>query len=150
MIGDVAAIPQPAEIPEDAVGVWQVPALGTSSPLYYGTGNGQDTVDRENAALIRSYGRGRVILDHADSRIQGGIWNVNGMTVGAPAFLIQRDRTRWYTCTAIWKAKQTAYAYWFNNAQIYPLHSADILCASCTPEPGMVYLAYYSYEGEMP
>ena len=150
MIGAVAAIPQPTEIPDGAVGVWQVPALGTSTPLYTSPGVGQDVVDQEDAGLIRSFGRGRLILDHADSRIPGGIWNVNGMTVGAPAFLIQKDRTLWYTCTAIWRAKQTAYAYWYNGAQICLQHSKDIMCASCTPTPGEVYLAYYAYEGEMP
>ena len=37
-----------------------------------------------------------------------------------------------------------------DGAQICLQHSKDIMCASCTPTPGEVYLAYYAYEGEMP
>ena len=143
-------IPQETKIPEDAVGIWQVPELGTSSPLYAGEQIGQEIVDREDSALIRSFGRGRIICDHLDSRVGGGIWNVGEMKVGSTAFLILPDRTLSYRCTAVWIVKDGAYSYTWNGAAVWPAHSTDIMCASCAITEGENYLACFEYVGEMP
>ena len=143
-------IPQETGIPEGAAGVWQVPDLGTRSPIYTSTGVGQDVVDREDAALLRNYGRGRLICDHLGSEVGGGIWDVSEIRVGSAGFLILQDRTLCYRCTAVWIVKDGTYCYTYNGAAIWPAHSTDILCASCAITEGEDYLACFEFTGELP
>lgn len=144
------AVPQAATIPDGAYGVWQVPSIGTSTPVYESeTRTGQEVVDKENAALIRERGKGWLVADHADSEVDGGIWNVNEMRVGEPAFLITEDVTYCYECIAICIVRNNGYEHSFMGIAIRP-DKDDVICVSCALEAGYEYLAYYDYKGEIP
>lgn len=144
------AVPQAAVVPDGAYGVWQVPSIGTSTPVYESeTRTGQEVVDEENAALIRERGKGWLVADHADSEVDGGIWNVNEMRVGEPAFLITEDVTYCYECIAICIVRNNGYEYSFMGIAIRP-DKDDVICVSCALEAGYEYLAYYDYKGEIP
>ena len=148
-------IPRPVEIPEGAYGVWQVPEINTNTPLYTApSSKWQVTVDRENAALIYNYGRGRLIADHAGSKVDGGVWRVEKMKLDCAAFLVTKDKTTKYRCTALWRSRYHPTYYSYNGSGVYPKSSLDIICASCvadSPDKDKeVYLAYFQYDGVMP
>ena len=146
-------IPQDAEVPEGAYGVWQCSAINVNVPLYTSkktTGARQKVVDKEDSALITTYGKGRLIADHYQSEIGEGMWEVNKMTVGEAAFLIRDGKpTLAYQCTAIWMCKQKRNNYQYNGKAIYPAKN-DIVCVCCAEDDGWVYLAYFKYMGKMP
>ena len=145
-----AAMPIPTEVPEGAYGVWEVAETGTRTPLYSAEGNGQVYVDRENAAAYIKWGEGRLIADHADSKVDGGVWNVNQHIVGGMAFLVRDGKpTKTYQCTAIWLCDDNGSTYLYNGKSIRAA-KGDIICGSCASEKphDKVYLAYYDFRGE--
>jgi len=143
---NVYEIPQAVEIPEAAYGVFQVPCIGTSSPLYEGW---QSVIDAEDSALILKYGRGWLIADHAYSEV-GGLWCVQNMQVGCGAFLIREGKPELcYGCTAIYLCRQDGNGFTYNGRSINPTKDG-IICISCAEEDGYVYLAAFEYIGEMP
>ncbi len=142
-------IPRAAVIPDGAYGVFQCPAIEISAPLYTAQGNEQDVVDAENSALVRKWGNGLLICDHADSAHGDATWNVNRMQVGGAAFILTADRIQSYRCTAICLVENTGYGYTYHGRTITPGRS-DLICLSCAGEDGKEYLAYYEHTGEMP
>lgn len=143
-------MPRQTTIPDNSVGVWQVPSIETSTPLYAGKQSAQSIVDEENSAWIGDYGNGRIITDHAGSTV-GGVWDVNQIKVGDTAFLIDRDKTTQYECIAVWKAKYHPTYYSFQGLGLYPRSSLDIMCVSCADDTGEeVYIAYFKYAGTLP
>lgn len=145
-----ATLPWDAEIPEGAYGVWECPALGTSTPIYQAEGTGQKWADMENAAFIRRWGEGRLIGDHAGSEVDGGTWWVNEMIVGGHCYLVRDGKpTKDYICTAIWLCDDTGYTYLYNGKSMRAAKN-DIMCACCASEKphDKVYVAYYKYVGE--
>lgn len=144
-------IPHTVDIPDGAYGAWQCPALGTSSLLYEGNSTEwQSIVDEDNSALWMNYNGIHVIADHAGSEVGGGIWNVNDMSVGGLAFLIEKEATYEYRCYLIAEADHDGYCWKINNQPIRPYRATDIMCESCAAEDGKVYVAFYSYVGELP
>ena len=96
------AIPHKAEIPPGAWGVWQIPSLNVSVPLYRGNNpvTAQADVDRENSANYRRFGCGHIISDHAGSRSNGGkgVWDLWRLHPDDAAFLILPDGTQTFVC----------------------------------------------------
>lgn len=145
-----AALPVLVEVPQGAYGVWEVSETGTRTPLYKAEGTGQVYVDRKNAAAMIRWGEGYLIADHADSKVDGGIWNVNQHIVGGMAFLVRDGKpTKTYQCTAIYLCDDTGSTYLYNGKAIRAA-KGDIICGSCASEKphDKVYLAYYKYKGE--
>lgn len=141
-------IPRPVVIPDGSFGVLQVPAMEIDLPLYTSGGNDQAVVDREDCALIRRWGDGRLIADHSGSRHGDAVWNVNGMQVGGTVFLITRDEAAAFHCTAILQGENTGTAYAYDGREIWPKRG-DILCVSCGRD-GTTYIAILEYEGVIP
>ena len=115
-------------------------------------GTGQVYVDKKNAAAMIRWGEGYLIADHADSKVDGGTWNVNQHIVGGMAFLVRDGKpTKTYQCTAIYLCDDNGSTYLYNGKAIRAA-KGDIICGSCaTDKPhDKVYLAYYDYIGEMP
>ena len=139
-----AQIPQETVIPDGAYGIWQCPSLCTNSPLYWSEGTGQSIVDKPNAACIRWYGDGYLIADHANSTVDGGVWNVNDMRVGEDAFLITKDGIKRYECIAIYLVERQTYDYIWQGKAVRP-KKHDIVCASCSIADGVDFLAYYKF-----
>ena len=144
-------VPHNVTIPDNAVGVWECPSLGTVSPLYESKWDAQGIVDDDESAWFGSYGSARIICDHADSNVGGGVWNVNQMQVGGTAFLHTREGIFQYKCYMICEADSGYSIYSMYGKQLYAHSSTDIVCASCaTPDGERVYLAFYEFIGEMP
>ena len=54
----VTEIPNQTPIPEDAYGIWQVPCISMSLPIYEEVGhNGQQLIDNDNSGCLWHYGR---------------------------------------------------------------------------------------------
>ena len=145
-------IPHTTVIPDNAYGIFQVPALEIDVPLYTSTTEtGQEVVDREDAALIRGWGKGKAICDHADSQHGKAYWNVNEMQVGGSAFLITQDETLWYRCDMIARVKNTGTGYICTaTGHSVTAQRDDVICLSCTDDDGEEWLAYYTYMGVFP
>ena len=146
MVG--AEIPHDVDIPEGAYGIFQCPALGTDSPLYKTEAGSQRVVDDENSANIIHFGQGYAILDHVGSEVDGGIWNVNEMTVGGSAFLIKADKIMRYECTTIMKCYSDGFKFIsdFDSRNVKPREKNDLICVSCAvPDGSEVYVAYYKF-----
>ena len=148
---EVYEIPQTVDYPVDCWGVWQVPCIGTRSPLYTSDGLGQDVIDAENSALYQRMGKGYAIYDHAGSELNGGhIWAVEDMQVGCGGFLCREGKGEiCYECTAIYLTEQRGNDYYWHNRAIRPEQDC-LICVSCADEDGWVYVAYFEYVGEMP
>lgn len=147
---DVYEIPQNVEFQEGSIGTWQVPCIGTRSPLYETKGVGQDVIDAKNSALYQRMGKGYAIYDHADSEVGMGLWRVQDMCVGCGGFLCQEGKPeKCYECTAIYLAEQRGNDYYYHNKAIRPEANA-IICVSCAETDGWVYVAMFEYVGEMP
>lgn len=142
-------MPQRTVIPDGAYGVWQVPSVSVNAPLYTSQGDDQAVVDAEDSALIRKWGDGTLICDHANSQHGDAAWNVNEFTVGEAAFLIRYDTVESYRCTAIYLARDTGRSYTYEGREIWP-KKHDVICVSCAAEPGTVYVAYYDHTGDVP
>ncbi len=148
---DIFEIPQPAQIPTEAYGVFQVPSLRTSSPLYKTTpAQWQDVVDAEDAALIKPYGYGLAIYDHAGSEAGRGVWDVSQMQVGCAAFLLREGKGETcYQCVAIYFAEQRGNTYFCRGQTIQPQQD-EIMCVSCAERDGWVFAAIFQKLGDMP
>lgn len=148
---DAIPVPSaPTEIPEGSVGVWKVPSLKTATPLYKKDRgqNGQDIVDAEDSALLKYYGVGYAILDHAGSETGKGIWHVEDIKVEDVAWWITEGGIEQYRCYAVVRATQTGSTYTVKGTPVYPLSSTDILCVSCAVKDGDVFIAFFKDEGE--
>ena len=136
------------KIPKGAYGVWVCSALQTTSPLSTSKANtskeNQKVVDKENAALWWKYGKGHAIVDHLDSVCGKGQWIINELRVGDLGILYTKDKTKYYSCTAVFMATQTKYVYQavFDGNTI-GCKSGDIICVSCAWEDGYDYVAYF-------
>ena len=146
MVG--TAIPQDAEIQDGAYGVWECETLGTKTPVYSAEGSGQRFVDDENSAALVKFGEGYLLADHADSEVEGGIWNCNEIDVGSMGFMVRGDEIEMYQCTAVYLTEFVNNGYLYNGKSIRPEKSGDIIAGSCaTPMGDMVYLAYFRFLG---
>lgn len=144
-------MPQPVEIPDGAYGIFQVPDLNVSLPVFFAYGTGQEIVDAENSGVIRDFGAGRLIGDHAGSEIGGGVWRVEKMNLDCSAFLITEQGTERYQCYMMVRCYCTGYAYVLDGQALFPHHATDIICASCANYDGSeVYLAFFKLVGRLP
>ena len=141
-------IPHETTIPDGAVGVWECPSIGTTTPLYWTEATGQDIVDREDSAAFRWYGKGRAVLDHADSRCGDGRWNINEIEVGSMAYLITEDATEQYRCTLVCLADVQGWS-WVYDGHPIRIHSDEIICACCADDDTQNYIAIFERVGEM-
>ena len=148
---DAIPVPSaPTEIPEGSVGVWKVPSLKTATPLYKKDRgqNGQDIVDAEDSALLKYYGVGYALLDHAGSETGNGVWHVEEIKVEDVAWWVTEEKIEQYRCYAVVRATQTGSTYTVKGTPVYPLSSTDILCVSCAVKDGDVFIAFFKDEGE--
>lgn len=145
----VYEVPAPNDYPVDCWGVWQVPCIGTRSPLYEGKGIGQDVIDADNSALIRKIGKGYGIFDHAGSEITGHFWNVEEIKPGSGGFLCREGKPEvCYECTAVYLTQQVGNSYYYHGKTIVP--GTGIICVSCADEDGWCYVAVFEKVGVMP
>ena len=147
----VTEIPHQTPIPEDAYGIWQVPCISMSLPIYEEVNhNGQQLIDNDNSGCIWHYGKSYIIGDHAGSEINGALWYVDDMRVGCGAFLLREGKPSiCYECTAIFLTHQVGAYYQWHGQTLWP-RSDEIFCVSCAESEDEVYLAVFRKLGEMP
>lgn len=139
-------IPHATVIPDGAYGVFQFQDL--DAPLYTSYGTDQSVVDREDCALIRRWGDGILIADHAGSEHGDEEWRVEDFKVGVTGFIITPTETKAYRCTAIYLGEYEVYGYTYDGVVIKP-HTSDLICVSCGRKDE-VYIAYMDYVGTLP
>lgn len=139
-------IPHAVTIPDGAYGVFQFQSL--NAPLYTTIGTDQATVDLDDCALIRKWGDGILIADHAGSEHGDEEWRVEDFQVGVTGFVITSTETRAYRCTAIYLGEYEPYGYTYDGTVIKP-HTSDLICVSCGRKEE-VYIAYLDYVGVLP
>ena len=146
-------IPRKCEIPDGAYGVWQIPDLDIVLPLYKGLGQAktQEIIDKANSASIRSFGAGRIIEDHAESKTGNGRWQIGKVVPDMAGFLILSDKTERYVCNRVARAYRHPTCFTVDGVGFYPRSATDILCACCANDNATeVYLAAFKYKGKMP
>jgi len=146
-------IPQKCEIPDGACGVWQIPELDISIPLYKGAGlaKTQAIIDQVNSASIRQFGAGRIIEDHAGSEAGRGHWQIGRITPDTVGFLILPGKTERYICNRVVRAYRLSSCYTVDGVGVYPRSATDILCVGCaTSDASEVYIAAFKFKGIMP
>jgi len=146
------AIPRKTEIPVGAVRVWQIPSIDVSIPVYQATNaTQQSVVDAEDSAMLRRYGAGRIIVDHADSKAGDGAWELWRVSLKDVGFLICPNKTLSYECIQLCIVDVQRSYYTFNGAAVYPHRATDILCLSCVGRDSKHnYMAYFKQIGEIP
>lgn len=143
------SVPSAVKIPDGAYGVWQVPSINTSTPLYRESAerSQQMNIDAENSAHFRRYGIGWLICDHAGSEVGAGIWHVENIRVGDSAFLITETETTEYYCYLVEEVDFTPQCFLLDGVAQYPHRETDIICASCSTRPKIEYLAFFKLIG---
>lgn len=137
--------------PSELMGYWEIPDLGTISPLYrqdLDLRNSQQIVDRANSALYADYGIGHMICDHANSFVGGGNWNINQVKLDSRAYLVLPDRTEEYVCYLVCRADYGELSYTIGRKSILPICETDIACVCCaTADASEVYIAMFRLKG---
>lgn len=131
------------------MGYWEIPDLGTISPLYrqnLDTRDAQLIVDRPNSAYYGDYGLAHMICDHANSWVGGGYWNMSKIKLDSRAYLILPDRTEEYICYMVCRADYGELINTINGKGVYPFSETDIICACCaTMDASEDYMAFYRF-----
>lgn len=147
---DLTKIPRNVTIPGNAVGVWVIPDLKVSVPVYKDTHNvKQNTqiIDAENSALYQPYLQAYIISDHAGS---SDTWFMQKATLDMDAYFVRPYGTTHYLCYTLLRADYHTWGYTQNGAMVIPRSSKDMFCASCTDNTGKeAYLAVFKEAGKV-
>lgn len=147
---DLTKVPWDTKIPDGAVGVWTVPDLKVSVPVYKDTHNVQrnaDVVDAENSALIQNYCQAQIILDHAGS---SGVWYMDKATLDMDAYFVRPYGNIHYVCYSLQRADYHTWGYTQNGQMVTPRSSKDIVCVSCVSGTTKeVYMALFREAGRV-
>lgn len=150
----VFAIPRTAEVPIGAYGVWQLPELNVSIPVYKANSyTVQKIVDTENAASIQNFGVGKLIADHAESKSNAGkgSWDIWKCRPDDTAFMIMPNETLQYRCLYVARVRVLRHGYQLDGAGVYLRLPTDIACVGCVdPEGAENYMAVFKLIGKMP
>ena len=147
---DLTKIRVKPTIPDKALGVWQIPDIKVSIPVYSNTMyryDPQKIVDAENSACYQPYCQAYAIYDHAGSN---GTWFMNKVTLDMDAYFVKKDVTIKYVCYELCKADKHSWGYTINGQMVMPKSSKDIMCSSCVDSTGKtVYLALFKEDGRL-
>lgn len=146
-------IPQSCDIPNGAIGVWQIPELDVSIPVYSkGKKSEQEIINDENSAAYVHWLNAYQIADHYDSKAGRGKWRIDMVRPLMLAFLIKPNETLRYECYRTCVADVKAYGlYTINGIAVTPYSSRDILCNCCVGSDNKRnFLAIFRHLGKMP
>lgn len=147
---DLSRIPLGTKIPDKAIGVWTIPKLQISVPVYswkLNPGNPQKITDDPDSACWQPYCNAYIISDHAGSN---GVWLMEKITLDTDAYFVKPTGTVKYSCYALYRADYHSWGYTQNGAVVVPRSSKDILCASCVDSSGKeAYLAVFKEVGRV-
>lgn len=137
-----------AEVPENAIGVIEVPCLEITLPLYASEVNDhdhrQEIIDNENSALYTNWGTAYCILDHLFSQDNNnGEWNIQKVFSGAYATIIFKDHKYLYECYMTAKTDYINGEEFYNGRLITPCSSHDILIGCCAEDVNHHYVAVF-------
>lgn len=144
--------PKSCEIPQGAVGVWQIPDLNIVVPAFApGKKTEQQIIDAENSASWVRWGCAYEIGDHYGSLVGGGKWCIDKVTPLMVAFFVKKEGTYKYESYRTCVADVKPYGYRIGSNPVQPYSSKDILCAACVgSDSKRNYLAVFRYVCKMP
>ena len=138
------------DIPEDSVGIWSVPSIHYSCPVYtaHTWREWQPIVDAEQSMLMNMYMNCYAISDHHGSIGLDGEskWLVEDIRLLSTAYLITPTETRKYECYMTAVAVPESWGYLVNGRAIQPTSSLDILVRCCVgSDSTRNYIAMFRY-----
>lgn len=147
-------IPQNCVIPDKAIGVWQIPDLNISIPVYSANkSNEQKIIDDQNSAAQVKWCSAVDIGDHSDSLSSNGKgrWNMDKIRPSMVAFYVKKNGTYKYSCVLSAIADVKSWGYYVNGSMLYPRSSTDILNSCCVgSDSTRNYVSLFKYEGKLP
>ena len=145
---------KPCTIPTGAVGVWQIPDLDISIPVYNSNyQNIQKIIDDENSAALSRWCNAYDIGDHcgAISSNGKGKWRMDKIHPAMSALFIKPSGTFKYSCVMAALADVKSWGYVVNGAMLTPKSSTDILNSCCVgSDSARNYVAVFKYDGKLP
>ena len=147
------AVPQPVkDIPAGALGIWQIPELDISIPVYAGSSVGktvQQVIDDPHSAAWERWGKAYGIGDHYNSEAGKSFWRVERIRPCMLAFFHRKDGIYKYECYSTHVADVKSYGWIVNNNIILPHSSKDIVCSCCVGgDSKRNYLACFRLKGK--
>jgi len=139
-------VAKPCTIPNGAVGVWQIPDLSVSVPVYAPKQGKteQQIIDAVNSASYVRWGCAYEIGDHYGAL--GGAWRIDKIQPLMVAFFVKPEGTYRYECYRTCVADVKPYGYRIGSNPVNPYSSKDILCACCVgSDSSRNYLAVFRY-----
>lgn len=148
---DLTKVPIGVRIPTNAVGVWSIPDLKVSVPIFKDTHDikrNADIVDAENSALYQPYCQAYIISDHAGS---SDTWFMDKVTLDMDAYFVKpTGATTHYVCYSLQRVDYHTWGYTQNGQMVTPRSSKDIVCVSCVDAKGKeAYMAIFREEGKV-
>lgn len=148
------ALPTPRiEIPDNANGVWDIPELNITIPVYTAHIKGkseQAVTDDPDSACITPWGKAYTIGDHYGSTAGKGTWNISKVRPGMLGFFHKPDGMHRYECYVVHLADVKGFEIYSSDGHLIEPHSSkDIACASCVGgDSKRNYLAVFRYKGK--
>ena len=146
-------VPQNCSIPDGAVGVWQIPELDISIPVYIrGKKSEQQIINDENSAAYVRWLTAYQVADHYDSKAGRGKWRIDKVRPLMVAYFVKPNETLRYECYRTCVADVKAYGlYTIQGIAVTPYSSRDIMCNCCVgSDSRRNFLAVFRYLGRMP
>lgn len=146
-------VPQKCDIPQGAVGVWQIPELDIIIPVYAkGRKTEQQIINDEDSSAYVRWMTAYQIADHYDSKAGRGKWRIDKVRPLMIAFFVKPNETLRYECYRTCVADVKAYGlYTINGIAVTPYSSRDIMCNCCVGSDNKRnFLAVFRYLGRMP
>lgn len=147
------AIPQQCIIPEGSIGVWQIPELDISIPVYTkGKKSEQAIIDEENSAAYVHWMTAYQVADHYDSKAGRGKWRIDKVHPLTLGYFVKPDGTYKYECYRTCVADVKAYGiYTVCGVVVTPYSSKDIMCNCCVASDNKRnFIAVFRYLSKMP
>lgn len=150
MFTDLTKVPKNVIIPEKALGVWEIPDIKVSIPVYswkLNPSNPQKITDAKKSACWQPYCNANIISDHAGSE---GTWYMEKITLDMDAYYVKPTGIMHYVCYTLLRCDYHSWGYTQNGAMVMPRSSKDIICASCVDRTGKeAYLAIFKEAGKV-
>lgn len=146
-------IPQSCNIPEGSIGVWQIPELDISIPVYIkGKKSEQAIIDEENSAAYVHWMTAYQVADHYASKAGRGTWRIDKVHPLTLGYFVKPDGIYKYECYRTCVADVKAYGiYTVSGVVVTPYSSKDIMCNCCVSSDNKRnFIAVFRYLNKMP
>ena len=153
LVQSALVVPQSCDILEGSIGVWQIPELDISIPVYIrGKKSEQQIINDEDSSAYVRWMTAYQIADHYDSKAGRGKWRIDKVRPLMIAYFVKPNETLRYECYRTCVEDVKAYGlYTINGIAVTPYSSRDIMCNCCVgSDSKRNFLAVFRYLGRMP